>query len=145
MASPSDSTGTFGIIGNPLQCAGNAIRWNVCYYPTAGSTSSSATLVVYRKKTDTSRGPVSGSLMTVTVPGSTNSNYACTSFPISAPFSVLQGDIITACIPTSNGLKMAAVVIGASVNHVSGQHCGVTGSLSPYRAYNLTALVSLGM
>ena len=71
MASSSYSAGTYGAVGSPLQCAGSATRWNVCYYPTSGSTTASGTLVVYRKVSDSTRGPVPGSSMTVSISGST--------------------------------------------------------------------------
>ena len=144
MASSSYRAGTYGAIGNPLQCAGNATKWNVCYYPTANSTSASATLAVYRKYFTNYYFAVFTSPIAVNISGSTNPSYTCTSFPVNQAYSIQQGDILVGCIPSQSGLNMAANIIGTSVYYYSAQYCGISGPLSSNQPSGLTLLVSLG-
>ena len=150
----SDYIGIFAGIGSSLQCAGNATRWNVCYYPTASSTSASATLQVYRCSSGNSScinaafAPVQGSAITVTSPSYTSMppSYVCTNISLTSPFTVNKGDVLAGCIPQNNGLHIAAIINGSSVHYSNDIGCSSQISLS--NNYNLqsglTLLISLG-
>ena len=139
------SSGLFMSIGSPLVCGGNATRWNVCYFPKKGSTN--ATLAVYRKYPNNSLSTVAGSLINITVTTNTNSSYSCVNVSISQTFSVQQGDILVGCIPSQNGLRMAANISGASAySYNSSQYCGASVNLiRSSQPSGLTLLISLGM
>ena len=146
-----DST-YFGI-GTPLACAGNATRWNVCYYPTANSTSASATPAVYRCTSGNSGcniakyAPVPGSAITVTSPSytSTPPSYVCTNISLTSPFTVNTGDALVGCIPQNNGLHIAANISRSSVYYRNTIGCSSVINLHSYNLQsNLTLLISLG-
>lgn len=147
-----DST-YFGI-GAPLACAGNATRWNVCYYPTASSTSASATFAVYRctsgsiNCSNNAYTPAPGSTITVTSPSytSTPPNYVCTNIPVTSPFTVNTGDVLVGCIPQNNGLHVVAIISGLWVYFNYGNFdCSSKINLNNYQAQSgLSLLISLG-
>ena len=146
-----DST-YFGI-GAPLTCAGNATRWNVCYYPTANSTSASATLAVYRCTSVSCNrySQVPGSTITVTSPSYTSTctppSYVCTNISLTSPFTVNTGDVLVGCIPQNKGLHIAANIPGSSVYYRNGNFdCSSRIALnSNYQVQSgLSLLISLG-
>ena len=148
-------SGVFFGMGSPLQCDGNATRWNVCYFPTNDSTS--ATLAVYRPCTGGSGGGCGSgqyyTVMSTTVISASyqNSNttppgYVCISNS-STPFKVMKNDILVGCIQ-QNGLRIAANVSGSSVWYNSGNlDCSsqikIDNNNNVQRG--LTLLISLGM
>ena len=145
--------GTYFGVGSPLQCDGNATRWNVCYFPTNGPTS--ATLAVYRQCTGGGQGCDGGMYYAVSStkisPSYHNSNaipprYTCTS-DSSTTFMVMKNDILVGCIQR-NGLRIAANVPGSSVKYKSSSsEC--SSQIDFKNGYNdqpgLTLLISLGM
>ena len=145
-------SGTYFGVGSPLQCDGNATRWNVCYFPTIGSTS--ATLAVYRQCTVGCGGGCGGRkcytvVSTTTISASyQNSNatppgYICISNS-STPFKVMKNDILVGCIQ-QNALHIAAKVPGSSVYYNSGNLDCSSQIKNDNNQPGLTLLISLGM
>ena len=141
---------TYFGIGAPLACAGNATRWNVCYFPTASSTSASATLQVYRCSSGNSNEyeQVQGSTITVTSPSytSTPPSYVCTNISLTSPFTVNTGDVLVGCIHQNNGLNIAAIISGSSVYYRNRNiDCSSNININNYQVQSgLSLLISLG-
>lgn len=137
-ASSSYTAGTFAAIGNASSCSGSVTRWNVCYYPTAGSTYASVTLAVYSNYNSI----VTGSVTTLTINNFTNTSYVCINKPASPPFTVKPGDFLVGCIPSQNGLKIIADISGTSVYYSNSTP--ICNGAPNQQVNGVTLLVSLG-
>ena len=135
--------GTYFGVGSPLQCAGNATTWKVCYFPAASP--ASATLAVYRKS------PPNGStynrvnLSRKNLPMQNYMRYTCMDIP-SGSFTVNQGDVLVGCVQ-QNGSRIAANISTSSVLYNRDSYdCGSpTIDIASYNLQQgLTLLISLG-
>ena len=136
-------------------CMGNATQWNWCYFPRSSGTQT-ATIAVYRACSQSFNVTGCASGKYALVPGGSadlNSNaslngnpYACLHASISAPFTVWSGDILVACVPLTNGLRIVASMSGSQVNHLNGTNdCTSLVDLSSgTNRTNRVILISLG-
>lgn len=136
---PSGLNGDHGPSGllleleNPAGCRGNVVAWHYCFHlpedaiPTAHST----VLGVYRRQAvglfSTQYNRIDGSSVTIQiVPGSRYppGGYFCEMVTLPDPFTVLEGDIIGACIP--NGFAIDVGRIADNPNRYLYEAIGVT-------------------